>query len=354
MRRLMRSGFLTPPGYTVAGHAFYWLALAGNPQRAQRLAQSAERLCERIADPVYTPRTELLIHFAIQPWMMRRRRAIAPAGRIAEAAREIGDREFELYARFLEVAYLALAGDPLPAVEQRMRQVADSVQRSGVLYPEPEVAHGVYRLLLSLAPRELERRLAESDAWIAAHPSSAEVYLRTFWLLVLCVLGRHDLAFAQSEALGEKLYRIAPFCHVADHTFYRGLCAAVLATDAAGSRAARYRRVLRHSRALLRRWARDGPDFVHMATLLDAEHARLRGHDRIARAAYERAAQEARQQQFPHHAALAHERRATFLASRRRETEANAALEEAATLYGEWGATSKLAQLAAASGSSRI
>jgi hypothetical protein len=300
------------------------------------------RLCERIADPVYTPRTELLIHFAIQPWLMRRRRAIAPAGRIAEAAHETGDREFELYTRFLEVAFLALAGDPLASVEQRMGQVADLVKRSGVLYPEPEVAHGVYRLLLAHEPEELERRLAESDAWIAAHPSSAEVYLRTFWLLVLCVLGRHDLAFAQSEALGEKLFRIAPFVHIADHLFYRGLCAAVLASDGRG---ARYRRVLRRCRAELRRWARDGPDFVHMATFLDAEHARLRGNQRVARAAYERAAQEARQQQFPHHAALAHERRAAFLTSLRRETEASAALEEAVALYREWGATSKLAQL---------
>ncbi len=342
MRRFLRSGFLSPPGYAVAGHAFYWLALEGNPQRATRITQSAARLCERIPDPVYTPRTELLIHFAIQPWLMRRRRAIAPAPRIAEAAREIGDREFELYARFLEIAFLALAGDPLPSVEQRMLQVAESVKRSGVLYPEPEVAHGVYRLLLEHEPADLERRLAESDAWIAAHPSSAEVYLRTFWLLVLCVLGRHDLAFAQSEALGEKLFRIAPFVHVADHLFYRGLCAAVLAS---AGRGARYRRVLQRCRKELRRWARDGPDFLHMATLLDAEHARLRGQQRVARAAYERAAQEARQQQFPHHAALAHERRSTFLTSLRRETEASAAFEEAVALYREWGATSKLAQL---------
>jgi hypothetical protein len=85
-----------------------------------------------------------------------------------------------------------------------------------------------------------------------------------------------------------------------------------------------------------------------MATLLEAEQARLRGHARLARAAYERAAQEARQQQFPHHAALAHERRATFLTSLRRETEASAALEEATVLYREWGAAAKLAQLAVA------
>ena len=181
---------------------------------------------------------------------------------------------------------------------------------------------------------------------IDAHPSSAEAYVRTCWLMVLCIFERHDLAFAQSEALGERLFRIAPLVHVADHTFYRGIAAAALAEGAPRHRATRHRRVLHHSLRLLQRWARNGPDFVHMALLLEAERARLRGRHGVARLAYERAAEQARQQQFPHHAALAHERRAGMLGELRRETEASAALESAAGLYHEWGAAAKVAQIA--------
>ena len=79
-----------------------------------------------------------------------------------------------------------------------------------------------------------------------------------------------------------------------------------------------------------------------MATLLEAEHARLRGRHGVARSAFERAAHGAREQQFPHHAALAHERRASLLQALRRETEASTALREATALYGEWGATAKV------------
>jgi hypothetical protein len=64
-----------------------------------------------------------------------------------------------------------------------------------------------------------------------------------------------------------------------------------------------------------------------------------------ARALYEQAAQRARQQDFVHHAALAHERRGRMLAELRRETEAAAAFREAAALYARWGAEGKAAAL---------
>jgi ATP/maltotriose-dependent transcriptional regulator MalT len=145
--------------------------------------------------------------------------------------------------------------------------------------------------------------------------------------------------------MGERLFRVVPFVHVADFTFYRGLAAAALAAELPRRRGARYRRAVGRCRKLLRRWARNGPDFAHMATLLEAELARLRGRPGVARSAFERAARQAREHQFLHHAALAHERRASLLTALRRETEASSALEEAAALYAEWGASSKVAQL---------
>jgi hypothetical protein len=84
-----------------------------------------------------------------------------------------------------------------------------------------------------------------------------------------------------------------------------------------------------------------------MVWLLEAEQARLAGRDRRARALYERAAQRARQQEFPQHAALAHERLARMLMDVRRRTEAASALAQAQALYREWGASAKSAALKA-------
>jgi hypothetical protein len=78
-----------------------------------------------------------------------------------------------------------------------------------------------------------------------------------------------------------------------------------------------------------------------MATLLAAEQARLQGRIDRARGLYEQAAQRAEQQEYLHHCAVAHESRARMLIDLRRETEAAAALAQAANLYREWGAVAK-------------
>jgi hypothetical protein len=83
-----------------------------------------------------------------------------------------------------------------------------------------------------------------------------------------------------------------------------------------------------------------------MAGLLDAERARLRGDHARARSLYEQAAQRARRQDFIHHAALAHERRASMLTRLRRDTEAAQAVRATIALYQEWGARAKVAELA--------
>jgi hypothetical protein len=207
--------------------------------------------------------------------------------------------------------------------------------------------HGVVRLLAAeLSATALDASAAETNAWIATHPSSADPYIRTLLMLVLCVYGRHDLAFAQSEAIGERLFRIVPFVHVADHTFLRGLAAAALASAAAGRERRRFVHAVRRSSRSLSRWARGSSDFAHMVLALDAESARLRSKHERARTLYQRAVQQARRQGFSHHAALILERQASLLRALRRDFEADAAQAEAAALYREWGAVFKANELA--------
>jgi tetratricopeptide (TPR) repeat protein len=231
------------------------------------------------------------------------------------------------------------------ATEQTLLQLSEKIQRAGHRYPEPERCHRAYRLL-SRTDLPLEDELAQSDEWIAADRGSAEPYIRTLWLMVLCVYGRHDLAFAQSEKLGKRLFKITPYVHVADHMFYRGMAAAALARS--GPWVERYRFMQQLGRCLrpLRRWAKAGPDFAHMA-LLEAERAHLRGNRARARKLYEEAASAAHQQDFVHHAALAHERLGRALLEERRETEAAGALREAIAFYKTWGARPKAQALAA-------
>ena len=340
----LRHGFVARPSYTLAVYAGSLQMVLHDGRWAQRIVKLAEEWNERVPDAVYGPRTRLQIQALLRPWWMARRAALAPLDQVAESMREVGDVEYARYTQFLKLVYSALAGNEVAATAQALLEMADNVRRWAHRYPEPERCHQAYRWLVEEAP-SLDAEVAQSDAWFEANRGSAESYTRTLWLMVLCTYGRYDLAFAQSERLGSRLFKVVPYVHVADHTFYRGLAAAALALAQHGQPRRRHARELARSRRLLRRWARSGPDFVHMLTLLDAEHARLRGNPARARALYEESARAARKQAFVHHAALAHERRAQTLLHERRETEAAAALRDAIALYESWGALPKVRSL---------
>ncbi len=317
--------------------------LLGNAETARRHTQLALEWNERFPSPIFGPRAEHVIHTLIQPWLMRRREALAPMARVAEAIRELGDPEFFQYARFSTILYLGLAGHPVADTERRLREHAASIASARPWHAASDHMHHTYRRLLE--PAHTERDLeADLDAGRSIHAAYTG-YVSTVWMLVLCVLGRHDLAFAESERVGEVLFRISPFAHVGDHTFYRGVAAAQLATRAQGAQRRRYVRALRTSLGRLNGWARGGPDFEHMAVILEAELARLRERGTAAVDLYERGAQRALRQEFVHHAALAHELRAGLLAQERRDTAADAARVQAARLYQQWGAAAKVTAL---------
>jgi tetratricopeptide (TPR) repeat protein len=82
-----------------------------------------------------------------------------------------------------------------------------------------------------------------------------------------------------------------------------------------------------------------------MAGLLAAEQTRLDGRPREALNLYQRAADLAGQQDCPHHAALALERKGWTFLKLRRIAEATEALRVAAARYRAWGAQAKAAAL---------
>jgi hypothetical protein len=341
LRSYLRFGHLSSPGYRLASYAAYSHLVLRNAPLTRRLAKLALEWNESRPNPSFSCRTELVVHTLIHPWIMRRREALAPMARVAEAIREMGDPEFFQYARFLTLLYQGLAGDRVVDIERRLRDHASSVSKARPWHAASDHMHRTYRHLLAEEGPGLEADLAESGTIIPGYLP----YVSTVWMLVLCVLGHHERAFAESERIAPRLFRVIPFVHVADHTFYRGVSAARLATRARGALRRRYLGALRESRKRLRRWADDGPDFEHMALLLEAELARLRGRSAAASDLYERAAQRALRQEFAHHAALAHELRASLLDAERRDTAATAARTQAIRLYQQWGALAKVAAL---------
>jgi PAS domain S-box-containing protein len=98
----------------------------------------------------------------------------------------------------------------------------------------------------------------------------------------------------------------------------------------------------------LQRWATHAPmNFLHKYHLVEAEKARVLGHDLAAEDYYEQAIQGAKENGYLQEAALAYELTAHFYRQRNRDLIANTYLKEAHYAYSLWGATVKVEQLEA-------
>jgi hypothetical protein len=343
MRAVLRRGYITTPGYTLAAYATTLYVVQRKPEEALRIARVALSLSAQPGQEASRPRAEMVVHGILHSWIMRRRDALVPLARISEDALQIGDLQFSHYALYFAAVQSALAGDRVAQASQGIRMLRERTRAYETLQSESAGCELAYAPLLvqDAAALDLESYARDMQTWLDAASSSPSSYACALSQLVLAVYARHDLALEQAERLYAKLRTAPGYVHFGDYLFYRGLAAAAMATRASGRERLRLRRILKSVRRRVQSWAETAPDFVHMGQLLQAESARLRGDDRRARQLYDAAAQRARAQDFPHHAALAHERRARMLLALHRGTEGLRALEDALLQYRVWGAEVK-------------
>jgi predicted ATPase len=340
----LRNGYIARPGFTLAAYGVFSFATLGNAKQGERLGRLALEWSERTPDPLWDPRTEFQVHALLRPWFTQRRDALAPLQRVLAKMWEVGDTEYIYYADTMILAYAVLSGAPVAEIDQSLHALCEVAERRDSRYTDFIFFRRAYRPLLARRMDEVELPdgLVQDDVAKGVGWESNEPIARTVWLLVLCVYQRYDRALAESEAGLEELFRLCPWAHVADYLCYRGLAAAALASSARGWKRVRLRRVAQRAARRIRRWAKHGPDFVHMAELLEAEQERLSGRIARARLQYQNAAQHAQKQGFVHHAALAHERHADMLAELKRDIEAQQIRKQAIACYEAWGARAKV------------
>jgi len=350
-RQNLRKGFITSPGLSLATLATSFLLRLGDKKLAQSLSSLLQGYLPHEPNPIMRLRIEQHVHSQFLPWQLPRRKALAPLETNAESLREAGDLEFAYYSKFLKLILSALAGDPVQQTEQDFRDQIDEIGRAGHVYPEPGYCHEAYALLSApdVAELDIDSRLIEAEAELMDCGTSASSFARTTWVMVLSLIGRFDLAFAQSEILLPNVLGTLGLIYVADAMFLRGVSAAALASNLAGGRDARrrYRRALRQARSTLRSWERQRgtPDLAHMILLLDAETLRLSGHLDRARRLYDQSIERADRQGYPHHAALAAERRAVAMRQRNLLIASTVSLKDAIRRYRAWGFEAKAREL---------
>ncbi len=338
---MLRHGYPVSPTRILAAYAGYRTAFLRHARGIERYAKGALAWSQRAPDVLLSPQAECLVLACADAWTVARRNVLEPLRRVAEKLQEVGDVEYSTNALLLRAHYQGLTGVAL-------REVVDGFEklpRRGQVTPieEPRKVGLPYRMLIE--SRGNLEEFDEARAELETFAGSAQ-FAATHWMLALCVFGRFADAWWTSELVRSIIFeRLSTSSHVADHALFRGIAAAACAREARGSARRRLLRAAAKSQRYLQRLARHGPDFVHMATLLQAERMRCRGDVPRALALHARAAASAEQCAHIHHAALAHERRAELLGAQGRKSDADSARALALALYRAWGAAAQVRSL---------
>jgi len=343
LRDAIRNGYVNPPGFLIACYAVNEYPFLRNREYARDLASFALRAQDMPClanDPLGEPRTALVVHSVLRPFLVPRREALRELPRVARELEEVGDVEWTYYARYLHRVYLALAGERVDASERALMELARSSAASTVARAPIAAAASALTLLLR---EDLESALCEARSHaslfgVGGDPSPPGV---TLWMQSLLISNQVRAVMELSAPLASSIERLTPGVHVLDFALYRGLAAASSTDDRSGWSRRGFRRELRHWLRVLEKWRSQGPDVEHMVLLLRAERARLRRNPRGAEKLYVQASERALQQGFVQHAAIARELLARMLRSRGRGGDAYAAALQAAEHYEAWGARPK-------------
>ncbi len=343
LRLFYRHGYTNALPYYLAAYAGFRAAVLRDLRGVERHVEAAQCWKTQISDPVYGAKAEYLLQEFSYGWIRPRREVVGALLGVAEELREVGDIQDATNAHYLSSRYLALSGACIPAVLEAFRALPTRLDSDPSGHAE---SLSEPYLRLSNPALGIDQPMLDRVQAALARPSSYASQLAADWLACLCYWGDPRAALRISEPVRALvLERLSTSSHVADYMFFRGVAAAMLVGTARGRARMGFQRELRASLRQLRIWARHGPDFVHMAQLLEAERARLRGAAERALSLYWKTAERASSNGYQNHLALVYERQAILLREGHRYSQAEEALRNASEAYAAWGAHCKVIQL---------
>ncbi|MFA5073362.1 MAG: hypothetical protein WC539_05635, partial [Nitrospirota bacterium] len=153
-------------------------------------------------------------------------------------------------------------------------------------------------------------------------------------------------ALEASKILQKNTNYMVGMFYIPHHNFYYSLTLAALHPSAGIKTRHAYWKQLNKNQKKMKMWADNCPEnFLNKYSLIAAEMAYLKGNNRDAEQLYNRAINTARESEFIHEEALAHELAAKFHKKNQNEKSASCHMQEARSCYHKWGATAKVAYL---------
>ncbi len=307
-------------------------------------------------------RVELGVHLGIEHWVDTASKTLRPLLDNYALALETGDLEHGAYATHFYGFYAFLCGKQLAALESEMANYTEVVARLGqerTVYSYKPHHQAVLNLIGQAEnPCILMGTASSETEMLPIYKSQTDrtvICFLHFIKLMLCYLfGECAQAVANAELAENYLDGVTAQLTVTHFYFYDSLARLAAATDAPRSLSeaatkSLQKRLLRKVRAnqkKMQKWAGHAPaNNLHKFYLVEVERYRVLGKDVLAMEMYDKAIATAKQNEYIHEEALAHELAAKFYLAKGKAKIAALYMQDARYCYQLWGAAAKVKDL---------
>ncbi|MGB3207772.1 MAG: AAA family ATPase, partial [Crinalium sp.] len=337
-------------------YAMYGLILCGinfEIESGYQFGQLALSLLEKLEAKAITAKTILVVNTNIEVWKVHVRTTLKPLQEAHQIGIENGDLEFAGFSAVNRSYYSYFIGRKLTEIQRELSLYIEVLtsfkQTRNVDALEMYLQVTLNLTSLSTSPERFIGQYHESDRLPPLQQANDRHGLFHFYLnkLILCYLF-HDFEQAQVNARLTETYLdgVVGLALITNFYFYDSLTQLSGYLNSSFLERGDIELQVRANQKKLKFWARHAPmNYLHKFYLVEAERHRVLKEDDRASEKYDRAIALAKEHEYIHEEALAHELTANFYLSKAKTIIAKAYMQEARYCYFKWGATAKVADL---------
>ncbi|SKB15789.1 Adenylate/guanylate cyclase with GAF sensor(S) [Planktothrix sp. PCC 11201] len=340
------------PFSAYSGYGTILCGIFGDINAGYQFGQLAIALVSKLNAKDVKCRTEFTVNNFIIHWKEPVKNILTSLQNAYLIGLETGDLEFASYATYAYICCAFLSGFALPQLELEVATYTQAVRqlrqdRSADLNC---ILHQAILNLMELSetPHNLIGQSFDEQIAIPIFHDRNDrnaIFFLYFFKFVLCFLfGEIDQAIINSKIIQNYNDGAIALLKIAQFHFYDSLvCLGCHQSKSAFKQ--NYLRI-KNNQKKLKKWADYAPqNNLHKYLLVEAELCRVLGKDYLAMGYYDQAISLAKENEYIHEVAIAHELAAKFYLSRGKEIIAKAYMQEARYYYQIWGATAKVKQL---------
>jgi predicted ATPase/signal transduction histidine kinase/CheY-like chemotaxis protein/HPt (histidine-containing phosphotransfer) domain-containing protein len=332
--------------------AVYGLILCGaafDVETGYRFGKLALELQGRSGDPRQRCRVMHVAYTFTTPWKEHARATLKPLLETYQIGLDTGDFEYGAYAAIVHSYYALSVGRELSALDETMSAFELALRRVGKEVKHFLIWHQTVDNLRGRAPDPAALVGARYDVreMRSGHEKTNDriglffVYYNKMMLEHL--FGAHEEAARTAVLVEQHLDAAVAVFIVATFHLHDSLIRLALFDRATEEERAAILERVEQNQVKLRKWADHAPmNHRHKAALVDAELARVRGHEAEAMRLYDRAIDGAAAHRYLHEEALGYELAAGFYAQAGLVRSARHYAAQACSRYARWGATAKV------------